>query len=59
MTTRTLFQSASNSSATMRASAVPTCWPISARVMLIDTSPLGLMLYQMVGSNNSLALPAV
>ena len=58
MTILTLFQSASNSSATMRPSAVPTCCPISARIILIVTVPLGSMPYQMVGSNSSPALRA-
>src|SRR5271154_1525490 len=57
VTVLTLFQSASNSSATMRARAVPTCWPISARIMLTVTVPLGSIPYQIVGSNKSLALP--
>src|SRR5258708_187881 len=52
-TIRTLSQSASSSSATMRASAVPTCWPISARMMLTVTTPLRSMPYQIVGSNSS------
>src|SRR5579863_6120286 len=56
-TMRTLDQSASNSSATIRASEVPTCCPISARMMLIVTSPLRSMPYQIVGSNSSPALP--
>ena len=37
---RTLFQSTSSSSARMRATAVPMCWPISARVMFTVTMPL-------------------
>src|ERR1700678_4032559 len=57
VTVLTLLQSASNSSATMRARAVPTCWPISARIMLTVTAPLGSIPYQIVGSNKSLALP--
>src|SRR6266478_4787463 len=52
----TLLQSASNSSATMRASAVPTCCPNSARIMLTVTAPLRSMPYQIVGSNSSPAL---
>src|ERR1700745_126357 len=55
-TIATLFQSASSSSATMRASAVPTCWPISARMMLTVIRPSRPIEYQMVGSNRS---PAV
>src|SRR5271169_270741 len=35
----------------MRASAVPTCCPISARMMLTVTMPSRSMLYQIVGSN--------
>src|SRR5271165_1088818 len=50
-TIRTLSQSASSSSASMRARAVPICWPISARMMLTVTMPSRSMLYQMVGSN--------
>src|SRR5271166_171028 len=49
-TIRTLSQSASSSSASMRARAVPICWPISARMMLTVTMPSRSMLYQMVGS---------
>src|SRR6267378_1869439 len=56
-TIRTLLQSASSSSARMRASAVPTCWPISARMMLTVTVPLGSIPYQIVGSNKSLTPP--
>jgi len=33
----------------MRASAVPTCWPASARMMLTVTLPSRSILYQMVG----------
>src|ERR1700722_4816695 len=48
---RTLFQSASSSSARMRASAVPICCPISARMTLTVTMPSRSILYQMLGSN--------
>src|SRR5262249_51122712 len=50
---RTLSQSASSSSATMRARAVPTCWPISARMIETVTMPLRSMRYQIVGSNSA------
>src|ERR1700730_4635274 len=49
-TSRTWRQSASSSSARMRASAVPICCPISARMMLMVTMPSRSMLYQIVGS---------
>src|SRR4051812_26891375 len=51
VTTRTLLQSASNSSATIRASAVQMCWPISARAEFTVTIPAESIEYQMVGSN--------
>src|SRR5262244_533824 len=37
----------------MRARAVPTCWPISARMIETVTMPLRSMRYQIVGSNSS------
>ena len=49
-TMRTLSQSASSSSATMRARAVPTCWPISARTTFTVTVPWASMAYQRLGS---------
>ena len=45
-------QSASSSSETMRANAVPTCWPISARITLTVTMPALSIWYQMVGSKS-------
>src|SRR6202047_1435948 len=48
---RTLSQSASSSSARIRASAVPICCPISARTTLTVTIPSRSMLYQILGSN--------
>ena len=47
---RTFAQSASSSSARMRASAVPMCCPISARMTFTVTTPSPSMLYQIVGS---------
>src|ERR1700722_15921094 len=47
----TFFQSASSSSASVRASAVPICCPISARMVLTVTMPSRSILYQMLGSN--------
>src|ERR1043166_8524578 len=47
---RTLLHSTSSSSATMRAMAVPMCWPISARVMFTVTTPSRSTVYQIVGS---------
>src|SRR5262249_36934761 len=37
----------------MRARAVPTCWPISARMIETVTMPLGSTRYQIVGSNSA------
>src|SRR6516162_8374966 len=37
----------------MRARAVPTCWPISARMIETVTMPLRSMRYQIVGSNSA------
>src|SRR3984957_2624665 len=50
-TNRTESQSASNSSARIRASAVPICWPISALGILIQVRPLRSPLNHIVGSN--------
>jgi 4-hydroxythreonine-4-phosphate dehydrogenase len=50
---RTLLQSTSSSSARMRATAVPICWPISAWVMFTVTIPSRSTLYQIVGSKRS------
>src|SRR5690242_11860729 len=43
----------------MRASAVPICCPISARMMLTVTAPSRSMLYQMVGWKPSCTVSAV
>src|SRR5215469_3014529 len=56
------FQSASSSSATACANAVPTCWPISAFSMCTVTIPPRSTVYQTVGeklpaANASPALP--
>ena len=52
---RTDSQRTSSSSATMRASAVPSCWPISALAMLTVTMPSRSIWNQMVGSNTGAA----
>ncbi len=54
---RMSFQSASSSSATIWASAVPTPWPISALVMWTVTAPSGVMVSAAFGSND-VAAPA-
>src|SRR5437762_965572 len=48
---RTSFQSASSSSATIWASAVPTPWPISAFVMCTVMIPSGVIVRAAFGSN--------
>src|SRR2546422_4573861 len=52
---RTSFQSASSSSATIWASAVPTPWPISAFVMCTVMIPSGVIVRVAFGSNAAAA----